>query len=292
MFTGLASYAQQDAQYTQYMYNTINVNPAYAGSRGALSIFGLHRAQWVGLDGAPVTNSFSVNTPINESNVGLGLSVVNDKIGPTTSNDISADFSYTIQTSETWKLSFGIKGTASLLNLNVDDLNPADQGDLQFQNYNKFSPNIGAGIYFHSDKAYVGLSVPNFIQNDNYNDDEVAIYKELINYYLIAGYVFDINYNLKFKPALMTKLTSGAPLQVDLSANFMYNDKFVLGAAYRWDAAISAMAGFQVYEGLYVGYAYDADTTNLKKYNSGSHEIFLRFELFNHLNKIVSPRFF
>ena len=292
MFTAVASFAQQDAQYTQYMYNTINVNPAYAGSRGALSIFGLHRAQWIGMDGAPVTNSFSVNTPINESKIGVGLSVVNDKIGPTVSNNISADISYTIQTSETWKLSFGIKASANMLDLNVSDLNPADQNDPQFQNYQKFTPNVGAGIYLHSDKAYVGLSIPNMIQTNNYNDEEVAIYKELMSYYLIAGYVFDINYNLKFKPALMTKLTSGAPLQIDLSANFMYNDKFVLGAAYRWDAAFSGMAGFQVYEGLFVAYAYDSDTTNLKNYNSGSHEIFLRFELFNHLNKIVSPRFF
>ena len=292
MFTAVVSFAQQDAQYTQYMYNTINVNPAYAGSRGALSIFGLHRTQWVGMDGAPVTNSFSVNTPINESKLGVGFSVVNDKIGPTVENNISADISYTIQTSETWKLSFGIKASASMFDLNISDLNPADQNDPQFQNFQKFSPNIGAGIYFHSDKAYIGLSVPNFIQNDNINGDDVAIYKELMSYYFIAGYVFDINYNLKFKPALMTKLTAGAPLQIDLSGNFMYNDKFVLGAAYRWDAAFSAMAGFQVYEGLFVGYAYDSDTTNLKNYNSGSHELFLRFELFNHLNKIVSPRFF
>ena len=292
MFTAVASFAQQDAQYTQYMYNTINVNPAYAGSRGALSIFGLHRTQWVGMDGAPVTNSFSVNTPINESKLGVGLSVVNDKIGPTVENNLSADISYTIQTSETWKLSFGIKASASMFDLNISDLNPADQNDPQFQNFQKFSPNIGAGIYFHSDKAYIGLSVPNFIQNDNINGDDVAIYKELMSYYFIAGYVFDINYNLKFKPALMTKLTAGAPLQIDLSGNFMYNDKFVLGAAYRWDAAFSAMAGFQVYEGLFVGYAYDSDTTNLKNYNSGSHELFLRFELFNHLSKIVSPRFF
>ena len=292
MFTAVVSFAQQDAQYTQYMYNTINVNPAYAGSRGALSIFGLHRAQWVGMDGAPVTNSFSVNTPINESKIGIGVSVVNDKIGPTVANKISADISYTIQTSETWKLSFGIKGSADMFDLNVNDLNPEDQNDPQFQNYQKFTPNVGAGIYLHSDKAYVGISIPNMIQTNNYNDEEVAIYKELMSYYLIAGYVFDINYNLKFKPALMTKLTSGAPLQIDLSANFMYNDKFVLGAAYRWDAAFSGMAGFQVYEGLFVGYAYDSDTTNLKNYNSGSHEIFLRFELFNHLNKIVSPRFF
>lgn len=292
MFTGAVSFAQQDAQYTEYMYNTINVNPAYAGSRGALSIFGLHRAQWVGMDGAPVTNSFSMNTPISESNVGIGLSFVNDKIGPTTSNDISADISYTIPTSETYKLSFGIKASANLINLNANDLNPVDGSDPALQNYNNFTPNIGAGIYFHSDKLYLGLSVPNFIETNNYNSEDVAMYKEEMNLYFIAGYVFDLGYRFKFKPALLTKTVQGAPLQADISANFMYDNKFVLGLAYRWDAAVSAMAGFQVYEGLFIGYAYDYDTTELNNYNSGSHEIFLRFELFKNFNKIVSPRFF
>ena len=181
MFTGVISYAQQDAQFTQYMYNTINVNPAYAGSRGALSIFALHRTQWVGLDGAPVTNAVSVNTPINGSNLGLGVSLINDKIGPTNENTFSADLSYTIPTSETFKLSFGVKGTANLFNLDVTKLNPIDADDESFQNYNKFSPNIGAGIYLHSDKAYLGLSIPNFIQTNRYDDNDVRIFKEKIN---------------------------------------------------------------------------------------------------------------
>jgi type IX secretion system PorP/SprF family membrane protein len=136
MCTAIVAYAQQDAQYTQYMYNTININPAYAGSRGALSIFGLYRTQWVGLDGAPETSSFSVNTPINNSNVGVGLSFVNDKIGPTNENNFSVDLSYTVQTSADFKLSFGIKGTANLFNLDTNKLNPEDQGDPQFQDLN------------------------------------------------------------------------------------------------------------------------------------------------------------
>lgn len=293
MFTGFAALAQQDAQYTQYMYNTINVNPAYAGSRGVMSIFGLHRTQWVGLDGAPVTNAASINTPINNSNIGVGLSFVNDKIGPTNENAISADVSYTVQTSETYKLSFGIKGTANLFNLDVNKLNPQDAGDPQFQNLdNKFTPNIGAGVYFHSDKMYVGLSVPNFFETKRYSDNDVAINAERMNFYLIAGYVFDLTYDLKFKPALLTKAVEGAPLQVDVSANFLYNDRFMLGAAWRWDAAVSAMAGFQVTDGLFIGYGYDHETTRLRRFNSGSHEIFLRFELFTKHNKIVSPRFF
>ncbi len=295
MFFSIVSNAQQDAQYTQYMYNTIEVNPAYAGSRGALSVFGLYRTQWIGLDGAPETSTFSVNTPLKNSDLGLGVSLVNDKIGPTVENTLSADLSYTIPTSESWNLSFGIKGTANLFNIDINKLSYEDQDDPQFQNLkNKFSPNVGAGIYYHSDRAYIGLSVPNFIETNRYDSDDVAIFKEKINYYLIAGYVFNLDRleYIKFKPALMTKMVEGAPLQVDVSGNFMFNDKFVLGLAYRWSASVSAMAGFQVTKGMYIGYGYDHETTQLRKYNSGSHEIFLRFEFFNNYNKMISPRFF
>ena len=293
MLLAIVSYGQQDAQFTQYMYNTININPAYAGSRGAMSIFALHRTQWVGLDGAPTTNAASINTPINNSNLGLGVSFVNDKIGPTNENTLSGDISYTIPTSENFKLSFGMKATANLFNLNVDKLNPADQGDPQFQNLrNVFTPNVGAGIYYHSDKAYLGLSVPNFIQTNRYNDNQVAIFKEKINYYLIGGYVFDLSYDIKFKPAFLTKLVEGSPLQVDVSANFMFIEKVVVGVAYRWSAAMSAMVGFQVTDGMYIGYGYDLETTNLENYNSGSHEIFLRYEIFKNNEKVITPRFF
>lgn len=292
IFTTVFSHAQQDAQFTQYMYNTININPAYAGSRGVLSMFALHRTQWVGLDGAPVTNAASINTPINDSNLGLGISLINDKIGPTTENAISADLSYSMQTSEIWKLSFGIKATANLFDLDASKLNPVQAADPSLQNYSKFSPNIGAGLYLHSDNAYIGFSVPNFIETNRYDDNEVAIFKEKINYYLIAGYVFDINYDVKFKPALLAKMIKGAPLQADISANFMFYDKLMLGASYRWSAAVSAMVGFQITDGLYIGYGYDKETTHLSNYNSGSHEIFVRFELFKYNNRITSPRFF
>lgn len=292
MFTTMVNYAQQDAQFTQYMYNTINVNPAYAGSRGAMSIFALHRTQWVGLDGAPTTNTVSINTPFNNSRMGLGVSLINDKIGPTSTNNISTDLSYTIPTSETMKLSFGVKASINLFDLNINKLNPDDPDPLLQGYNNEISPNIGAGIYLHSDKAYVGFSIPNFIESNRYNDNDKRVFKEKINYYLIAGYVFDLNYNLKFKPALLTKMVQGSPLQVDVSGNFMINDKFTLGLAYRWSASASAMAGFQVSDALFIGYGYDLETTKLDNYNSGSHEVFLRYDIFRKNNKITTPRFF
>jgi len=293
MLTCYTGFAQQDAQFTQYMYNTININPAYAGSRGVMSIFGLHRTQWVGLDGAPTTNTFSLNTPISNSNLGIGLSLVNDRIGPTTDNTISGDISYTIQMNEAYKLSFGVKASANIFNLDTDKLTPAQANDPNLQNFNnKFKPNIGAGVYLHSDKLYLGLSVPNFLEDSKYNDNDVAVFQERMNFYFIGGYVFDVSPSIKFKPAVLTKMVTGAPLQVDASANFLFFDKLMLGGAYRWDAAVSALAGFQVTDGLFIGYSYDMETTQLRRYNSGSHEVFLRFELFNKVSKMVSPRFF
>lgn len=292
MFTAFASIAQQDAQYTQYMYNTINVNPAYAGSRGVLSVFGLHRTQWVGLDGAPVTNAFSINAPIANSRLGVGLSFVNDRIGPTNENTVSADVSYSVPTSEDFKLSFGVKGTANFFNLDVNKLLARNPTDLSYQNVSNFSPNFGAGMYLHSNRTYFGVSVPNILQTIRYSDNSVSVNKERLNLYVIGGHVFELSSEIKLKPAFLVKAVQGAPLQADLSANFMFVDKFVLGAAYRWSAAVSVMAGFQASESLYIGYGYDLETTRLQNYNSGSHEIFLRYEFFSRENRIVSPRFF
>lgn len=286
--------AQQDAQYTHYMFNTININPAYAGSRGAVSIFGLHRTQWVGLEGAPTTNAFSINAPITNSRLGVGLSFVNDKIGPADENAISVDVSYTVPTSEKYKLSFGIKGTAHLFNVDFTKLRRYNITDPRFQNNidNEFSPNVGAGVYFHSDRLYLGLSVPNFLETKHFDDNSSSSASEKMHYYFIGGYVFDLSSDIKFKPAFLAKAVQGAPLQLDVSGNVLFNEKFSLGVAWRWDAAVSAMVGFQITRGMFIGYAYDMETTRLANYNSGSHEVFLRFELFKNHSQAVSPRFF
>lgn len=295
----VVGYGQQDAQYTQYMYNTININPAYAGSRGRVNIFGLHRAQWIGLDGAPVTNIMSIDSPIN-SKLGIGLSLINDNIGPMIDNSISADISYSIQTSFYYKLSFGIKGTANLLDVDFTKLNIYDVGDPRFQSNidHKFSPNLGAGIYFYSAKSYIGFSLPQMLEIEHFDKsakEESASYiiKERMHYYLMAGYVFDLDYNLKFKPSFLSKIVKGAPLQTDISANFLYNEKFTAGISYRWSASVSTLVGFQLSDAWFIGYSYDTEATKLANYNSGSHEIFLRFELFSGANsRMISPRFF
>ena len=292
-------HAQQDAQYTQYMYNTISVNPAYAGSRGVLSIAALHRSQWVGLDGAPTTQTLNFHTPVSK-NVGLGLSVVNDEIGNGTNQDtyIDAAFSYTVKTSEEGKLSFGLKAGGHLFNVDFTKLrNYGAESNLPNID-NKFSPNFGAGIYYHTDQFYAGLSVPNFLQTEHFDSSDTnsssLIAQERMNFYLITGYVFDLKNNVKFKPAALVKAVKGAPLQIDLSANFLFNDKFSLGAAYRWDAAISALFGFQLNDQLMLGLAYDKETTDLgaTTFNDGSFEIMLRYEFLNKYKRVITPRFF
>jgi len=296
---GFSMYSQQDSQYTNYMYNTVTVNPAYAGSRDVLSIFGLHRSQWVGLDGAPVTNAFSMHTPISNSKIGIGLSIINDRIGPSNENSISGDVSYTIPTSEKYKLAFGIKATANLLNIDYSKLKIYDTDDNLAQNNvdNKFSPNIGAGIYYYSDKSYFGVSVPNFLETKHFDKGANNLASstnaaEKMHYYFMGGYVFDVSENIKFKPAFLSKIVNGVPLQIDISGNVLFYNKLTLGVAYRWNAAMSALAGFQLSDSWFVGYGYDMEVTKLSDYNSGSHEIFLRYELFKKVNKVVSPRFF
>jgi len=293
--------AQQDAQYTQYMYNTIAINSAYAGSRGVMSISALHRSQWVGLDGAPKTQTFNIHAPVSER-VGLGVSIVNDEIGNGTNQDtyFDAAFSYTVPVSETAKLSFGVKAGGHLLNIDFNRLqnfdpstSPAGQPNID----KKFSPNFGAGAYYHTEKFYAGLSVPNFLRTEHFDgsgNSSSFLAQERMNLYLISGYVFDINPGLKLKPAILFKAVEGAPLQADLSATVLLNDKFSLGAAYRWDAALSALAGFQINEKLMLGLAYDREITELGNtaFNDGSFEIFLRFELLTRYKNVLHPRFF
>lgn len=294
------SYAQQDAQYTQYMYNPLSVNPAYAGSREVLSFGGLYRSQWVGLDGAPRTMNFSLHSPVGKK-VGLGVNVTRDEIFIADESTVNVAFSYTLDVSAKGKLALGLQGGAHLLNIDSNKLNTggfnSGDPDAQINIDNKFSPQIGAGAFYYTEKFYMGLSVPNFLETEHFDEssnsnNSSATAEERVNYYMMTGYTFDLTDDLKFKPALLTKVVQGSPLQVDVSANFLIHQKLTLGAAYRWSAAISGLVGFQVSDQLMIGFAYDRDTTELQQYNDGSYEVFLRFELFNRNDGLKNPRFF
>lgn len=271
--------AQQGAQYTQYMYNTSVINPAYVGTREAISVTGLNRTQWVGIDGAPNTMNLSVSAPISEK-IGLGASVIYDRVGPSNETLLGTDLSYNVRVNYEYWLFFGLKASAAILNIDYTKLSQYNPNDLVFQNnIHDISPNIGAGIYLMSENSYVGISAPILIDTRDFDERKDIVARRRIHYYGMAGHVFEMSDNIKFKPTVLADYVSGNALQINLSANFLFYNKFTLGAAYRWNAAVSVLAGLQLTKGLFVGYTYDDDTTKLGKYNSGSHELFLRFDL-------------
>ena len=293
-FITVCASAQQDPEYTQYMYNTMAVNPAYAGSTGTIEGALLYRSQWVGMPGAPETQSFSVHSPLRNEKLGVGLSVVNDKIGPSNELYLDGNFSYSLPLGYEKRLAFGIKAGTRMLNIDWSKGRYYDDDDVLLnQNINnQMKLAVGAGIYYYTEKWYVGFSVPSFIQNDYYDDVRESIDYDRMHYYLMGGYVFDLNPNLKFKPAFLVKAVSGAPLTADISANFMIQEKFVIGGAYRTDDSVSILAGFQISPSFFLGYAFDYTVSQLNKYNDGSHEFILRYQFVQKQSKIKSPRFF
>ena len=294
----MQSNAQQDPQYTMHMYNTQVVNPAYLGSTEAVHFGFLTRSQWVDFEGSPQTGSFTISSPVGRRNkTALGLSIVSDVIGPTTEQSLTADYGYTFYNDYGSKITLGLKAGVSNLQVDYSILNLANTSDAQFsENTSLLSPQIGAGIYYNNDRFYAGFSVPNFLKTKHYEVNgsvfASAEAKERMHYFLIAGYVFDINDAIKLKPAGMVKIVRGSPIQMDLSANIYFNEKITFGAAYRLDAAISAIAGFALSDRAFVGFAYDYQTTAIQQFSSGSYEMILRFTIPRKGERILTPRFF
>ncbi|SDB41769.1 type IX secretion system membrane protein, PorP/SprF family [Flavobacteriaceae bacterium MAR_2010_188] len=274
------SIAQQLPQFSQYMYNTISINPAYAGSREIMVINLLNRNQWVGVNGAPVTQTLSVHSSVPGTKLGLGLSVINDKLGYDNTTYIYSDVSYTLNLSDKYWLAFGLKVGASKFSLDDDIYNdPAYNNDPYLDYlYNGWDPNFGVGIYFRSDKFYMGLSSPKLVNYKKRSDlDYIPI--DRVSYYLNGGYLWEYNSsNLKFKPTFLLKYTNGAPLSVDVTGNVLLYDKLWLGLSYRLKDSFGAMANFNIAKGLNIGYAYDYITSDLAPFTSGSHEIILQYE--------------
>ncbi|WP_028890686.1 type IX secretion system membrane protein PorP/SprF [Tenacibaculum sp. 47A_GOM-205m] len=295
--TVLTVQSQQLPQFTQYMYNTISINPAYAGSREVLSIVGLHRSQWAGLDRAPETQTLSIHTPLRNDKIGLGLSFINDQLGYENFTYLYGDFSYTIRLNEEVKLAFGLK--AGFTQYNIDNAliaaEGSDPGISGIQN--RWEPNIGSGLLLHTNKWYVGLSAPRLL-NIDHNDLVVNGINygviDRVSYYLTGGYVFDLSENVKFKPATLVKATNGAPLSYDITANFLFNEKFWLGGSYRlneYTGALGALVDFQVSRQFRIGYAYEHPLSDINQYSNGTHEVLLMFEL-HKVNRVKSPRYF
>lgn len=291
-FTAQMATAQQDPQYTQYMYNMNVVNPAYAGNKEALSLTALYRNQWAGFDGAPTTITFSGHAPVG-NNVGLGLSVIKDELGPISETNAYADFSYTLQVGGNTKLALGLKAGATFHDVGLVDLETQDDNDPFFsQDINSTYPNIGAGAFLYTDNFYVGLSVPNLLNSVHLDENALKYGSETNHYFATAGYVFQVNDNFKLKPSLMVKSAFDAPTSFDGNLNALFYDKFEIGASYRLDDSFSGLVGFQATPTLRIGYAYDAVTSEIKTVAPSSHEVILTFDLVFNKKALRSPRYF
>lgn len=292
--------AQQAPMYTHYMYNTLMVNPGYAGSRDALTVTALHRSQWVDFSGAPITQTLTMHTPLLNEHIGVGLSVLNDKIGPTNYSSALVDFAYIMRLTEKSKLALGLSAGANIFQANLNALQLDEQIDPVFQTdiNNKVTPGFGFGAYYYKERFYAGISVPNLIQNSytilNEGNESVLIGKEQRHYFLISGALIKLTHNLDFKPSGYIKLTPMAPIQADITASFVIMQKLLLGVMLRTGDAVGALVGFDITDQLHIGYSYDwSYGIKTFKYHLGSHELILRYDfIFSGKNQIHSPRNF
>jgi type IX secretion system PorP/SprF family membrane protein len=271
--------AQQDPMFTHYMYNTLWLNPAYAGTRNALSFTAIHRSQWAGYSGAPTDQSLTMHMPIQTTNVGLGLSFLNDRIGPTKSTLAAIDVSYRVKLDAYSHLSFGIKGLANFYRNDLSSLSLDQQNDAAFaQNTSLIMPNVGAGVYYYHDRFYAGFSSPRLLINNLNSNGGSSI--EQRHFYTILGAMFRLPNSVNFKPTVFIKATKGAPLQADVTATFILKEKYNLGLMYRTGDAVGILAGYDITTQFYVGYAFDWSVANVTgHFNPGSHEIVLRYDL-------------
>lgn len=288
------SWSQQDVQFTQYMDNTLAVNPAYAGSSNLLNATLIHREQWVGMDGRPQSTTLNVHSPLSYENFGMGLSVVNDVVGPIQQTMFFVDASYTLRfQNHKGKLAFGLKGGLNMLNARTDELQTTQSDDPKlFQNIrNQINPNFGAGVYYHLPNLFVGLSTPRIIEHDQGNTTGA---NQQRHYFLVAGGVFDLTKDQRWKlrPTTMLKLTQGAPIAMDLSAAAIYNSKLWLGLTHRFGDSFGAFVQYQITPQFKVGLAYDQTTTDLAGFNKGTYEVLLSYDFIFKKEGIRSPRFF
>ncbi len=292
--------AQQNPMFTHYMYNTLAVNPGYAGSRDALTVTALYRMQWVDFKGAPVTQTLTVHAPLRNQHIGLGLSVLNDKIGPINNTSVFGDFAYRMNLSKKSKLALGLSGGVNIFQASLATLDLDQQSDPVFQAdiANHITPNFGFGIYYSRTRFYAGISAPNLLENDysviQQTNGTTLIGSEQRHYFFIMGAMLNLSENLAFKPTTLVKMTMGAPVQADFTASFVLFNKVLLGAMFRTGDSFGALVGLNITDQLHLGYSYDwSFGLSTGKYNDGSHELMLRYDFLRFDKKqIHSPRYF
>jgi type IX secretion system PorP/SprF family membrane protein len=297
LLAALHANAQQDPMYSQYMFNMLAINPAYAGSREVMSITGLYRRQWVGMNGAPTSQTISLDMPVEKKNLGLGLQMYNDQLGISRNTGAYASAAYRLRF-PVGTLAFGMQAGVTQFQASYTSVFLGDyRYDAAFdQNLVTWLPNIGSGVYYSTDRFYIGASVPHMLKNRlNRGGDYLVIGDRAAQYrhlFVSSGYVFDLSPNVKLKPAVQLKTVGGAPLQVDVNANAWFYDRFAVGVSYRTGDAVLGMIEIQANNQFRIGYAYDYTISELTRYNSGSHELMLRYELGFRRNRIISPRYF
>lgn len=289
----MSSFAQQEEQNSLYMFNVLNFNPAYAGSRGSLNITTIGRFQWVGINGAPMTQYLSVHAPIAKQNIGLGLNVVNDMVGARNRTSIYADFAYSIRLNgKNHRLAFGMNGGVDIWQMNTGNMIIDDPTDPSAINYSTTVGNFGAGIYYYGDRHYVGFSVPRILENDLNNPATTGNSRSARHFYISGGYVFNLNSVVKFKPAALVKITPNAPLTFDLNASFLLFEKVWLGGMYRFNESAGINLSYTFADMFTVGYAFDFAYNDLRFNQYGSHEIMLQFDIRKKNKNYLSPRYF
>jgi len=296
VFLAGKSYAQQDPMYTQYMENMMAVNPAYAGSRDVLSMMVVSRDQWVTMADAPDTRTFALHSPITNTNMALGLSLIYDRIGPIRQTGLYFDYSYTLRFSNRRNLALGLKAGVNFYEAGLTDLLTVDPNDPVFANdiNRNFLPNFGVGAFYHTDRYYVGLAIPKLIKNAiNKNDFSIEnLNKEEIHLFFMAGYVFDVNRIVKFKPSVLTRIVSNSPMSFDINGTFMFYDRLWLGAMYRLGDSFGGLLQVQVTDQLKIGYSYDLPISRLGYYNKGTHEVMVSLDFDFKRGRVRSPRYF
>jgi len=297
LLMGMSFYgiSQQDPVFTQYMNNILTIQPAYAGISGSLNITGISRAQWVGFEGAPNTNSLTISGPMRRFNVGLGLSIVNDKWGPIRQNGVYVDYAYHVKLRQDQFLSFGVKGGFNISQAYLTDLWVNDPNDMVFANDVKinFLPNLGVGVMWHSDRFFIGVSSPKILKNRMQNENGENVYREVLHFYGMGGYVFFLSDVLKFKPTILYRWAERTPSFVDFSGSFLLYDRVWIGATYRMKNSYGLIFQFNVNTQLKFGYSYDQTTFHPTQVNSGTHEFLISYDfVYSRRGRQVVPRYF